>query len=335
MDVREDFRSVETWLQRLASYAAAFHENNTSDWSHLKNREDFSRVYSLPFAQRAPLEALYAHGRDLAVAMSRQLVKFNWVQEYPTLKSFIESFEGGWVSQLDLLEIEVSAAEAVASSLPSCPWAVTQMIGLYRAQMNLLQNVARCLEILRKSELYAAESEHLTSTSKVMAYDSILTYIEGVGKMYERLPSSYKDRGEEALRDQMVVTLEVAVNGTVTGETFNKRGKTDILVREGGNTCFIGECKFWTGPAGFSSTIDQLLSYLSWRDNNTAVIVFVRNKEFTSVLQKADVASRSPPRFVRKVSQPSDTWGNFEFSHPDDPLRIIRVAVMLYHLPEV
>lgn len=335
MDIRDDFRSVETWLQRLATYAKAFSDNNRGDWSHLKNQEDFSSVYSLPPSQRKPLEAIYAHGRDLAVAMSNKLTDFNWVQQYPTLKSFVDSFDGGWVNQLDLLEAEVAAAESVASVLPNCPWAVAEMITLYRAQMGMLRSVSQCLEMLRKSDLYTAESGHAAGPSRIMAYDATLACIDGVGRMFERLPSTYSGKDEEGLRDHMLVSLEVAVSGSATGETFNKRGKTDILVRNEGHTCFVGECKFWTGPSGFTSTIDQLLSYLSWRDNSAAVIMFVRNKDFTSVIQKADETAHRHPRFIRKISQATETWGNFEFSHPDDPQRPVKVALMLYNLADV
>jgi hypothetical protein len=334
MDIRKDFHPVETWMQRLAAFAGAFHENNISSWSHLKNQEDFSNLYELPYAQRAPLEKIYISGRDLAVGMSRKLSSFNSVHDYPTLKSFVDSFDGGWVNQIDLLEIEVSTAESIAASVPNCPWAVKEMITLYRSQMSLLQNVAQCLETLRNSELYLAESGHQASPPKVIAYGTILSSIDGICKVFERNPANYKGRGEEALRDHMLATLEVAVNGSVTGESFNKRGKTDILIRDGRETCFIGECKFWAGSSGFSSTIDQLLSYLSWRDTNTAAIIFVRNKEFTSVIQKADETARLHPQFVRLISQPGETWTNFEFSHPEDSKRIISVAVMLYHLPE-
>ncbi|PHN23306.1 hypothetical protein [Pseudomonas syringae] len=333
MDIRDDFRSVETWLQRLSAYARAFSDNNRGDWSHLRNQEDFSRVYSFPASERVPLENLYAHGRDLAVAMSDQLTRFNWIQEYPTLKLFVDSFDRGWVNQLDLLEVEVSAAETVAAGLQNCPWAVSEMIKLYRSQMNLLASAGQCLEMLRKSDLYVTESGYTAPTPGVMAYSSVLQSIESVGKMFERLPSTYAEKGEEALRDHLLVTLDAVVGGGVTGETFNKRGKTDILVRNEGDTCFVGECKFWTGRSGFKDTIDQLLSYLSWRDTNTAVIFFVRNKEFSSVVDKANVAAQSHSNFIRKTSQPSETWGNFEFFHPDDMQRVIRIAIMLYHLP--
>lgn len=335
MGVRGDLSSVDMWLQRLAMYAQAFDKNNTQDWPHLKNREDFSRVYSLPVSQCYPLEDLYGNGRDLAVAMSERLVSFNWVQRYPTLKSFVDSFDGGWVNQVDILEEEVSAAESIAIALESCPWAVKQMIELYKAQINMLRGVAHCLEMLRKSDLYLIESGRSTSSANVMAYDAILKCIDGVGKMFERLPSTYSEKDEEGLRDHMLVSLEAAVNGGVTGETFNKRGKTDILVRNEGNTCFVGECKFWTGPSGFENAINQLLSYLSWRDTSTALIIFVRNKDFTAVIQKADEVMQAHKCFNSRLSQPTETWIDYEFIHPDDPLRKIKTALMLYHLVDI
>lgn len=67
------------------------------------------------------------------------------------------------------------------------------------------------------------------------------------------------------------------MRGSATGETFNKKGKTDILLRHAGNNAFVGECKFWKGEKSFLSTIDQLLGYLTWRDSKTAVIMFVKN----------------------------------------------------------
>ncbi len=33
--------------------------------------------------------------------------------------------------------------------------------------------------------------------------------------------------------------------GQATGETFNKSGKTDILVRDGDRNVFVAECKWW------------------------------------------------------------------------------------------
>ena len=68
--------------------------------------------------------------------------------------------------------------------------------------------------------------------------------------------------------------------GAFTGQgnrrDFNFQGKTDILIRFEERDILVAECKFWKAKA-FLETIDQLLSYLSWRDTKAALIIFNRN----------------------------------------------------------
>jgi len=45
--------------------------------------------------------------------------------------------------------------------------------------------------------------------------------------------------------------LNTHYEGGATGETFNAAGKTDILIRVEDRNVFIGECKWWSGAAGF------------------------------------------------------------------------------------
>ena len=67
-----------------------------------------------------------------------------------------------------------------------------------------------------------------------------------------------------------------------TGETFDYEGKTDILIRSEGEEYFITECKYWNGPKKLSDTVDQLLSYTSWRDTKAAIVIFNRQKNSVS-----------------------------------------------------
>lgn len=87
----------------------------------------------------------------------------------------------------------------------------------------------------------------------------------------------------------MLLILEPNFEGSATGETFNKTGKTDILLRHEGNQCVIAELKFWHGQKGFLDTITQLLGYLTRRDSKAAVAMFVKNKNFSSVLEIAQL----------------------------------------------
>lgn len=57
--------------------------------------------------------------------------------------------------------------------------------------------------------------------------------------MFERLPSTYAGKDEETLRDHLILNLEPRFQIGTTGETFNKSGKTDILMRHEGKNIFV------------------------------------------------------------------------------------------------
>lgn len=134
-------------------------------------------------------------------------------------------------------------------------------------------------------------------------YQQILSIIHDVGKQFERLPSTYYGKEEEHLRDHMLLILEPNFEGSATGETFNKFGKTDILLRHEGSNVFIAELKYWRGKKSFLDTISQLLRYLTWRDSKAAVVMFVKNKEFSSVLETVKEATPEHPNYLGYVSE--------------------------------
>ena len=138
-------------------------------------------------------------------------------------------------------------------------------------------------------------------------YEDILQTIHDVGKMFEQLPSTYSDKDEEALRDHILLYLEPRYEGSTTGETFNKTGKTDILIRQENSNAIIAECKFWNGQQSFLEAITQLLRYLTWRDAKSAVIMFVQNKDFSSVLQTAEDVTPDHPNYLGFVVKKHDT----------------------------
>src|SRR5437773_386517 len=117
-------------------------------------------------------------------------------------------------------------------------------------------------------------------------YENILSIIKNMVRVMEQSPHAFENMAEEDLRTHFLVQLNSQYEGGATGETFNFQGKTDILIRAEGRNVFIAECKFWGGEKQFLDTIDQLLSYLSWRDTKTAVIIFNRNANFSNVLKK-------------------------------------------------
>jgi len=166
-------------------------------------------------------------------------------------------------------------------------------------------------------------------------YLKILKIINDVGKNFERLPSVYKDKGEEDLRDHILLTLDPNFEfGSASGETFNKTGKTDIQLRYDSSVVFIAECKFWSGEKKYMSTIDQLLGYLTWRDTKTSVIIFVKQKDFSAIIEKVKNETSKHSNFLSFVNQPDENWFNYRFHLNGDRNREVKLAVQLYHLPD-
>jgi hypothetical protein len=165
-------------------------------------------------------------------------------------------------------------------------------------------------------------------------YYQILSLIHDVGKTFERLPSLYAGKEEEHLRDHFLMMLEPNFKGSATGETFNKTGKTDILLRYEGLNVFIAECKYWKGKKSLLDTISQLLAYLTWRDSKSAVIIFVPNKEFSAVLDTGMAIISEHSNYIEYVDSKDETWFNYIFHLNGDRNRMVKLAMMFYHLPK-
>lgn len=167
-------------------------------------------------------------------------------------------------------------------------------------------------------------------------YIKILKIINDIGKNFERMPSVYKDKCEEDLRDHILMTLDPNFEfGSASGETFNKTGKTDIQLRYDSSIVFIAECKFWSGPKNYLSTIDQLLGYLTWRDNKASVIVFVKQKDFSSILDKIELETIKHPNFLSFVNKTDENWFNYRFHLNGDRNREIQLAIQVYNIPTI
>lgn len=161
-------------------------------------------------------------------------------------------------------------------------------------------------------------------------YEDAISVVKSTVLAMERSPSVVAHKNEEEIRDLILVQLNGTFEGNATGETFVKSGKTDLLVRVDDRHVFVGECKWWTGEKAFGSAIDQLLSYLPWRDEKAALIVFISQKDASAVIDKADRATRTHDSFKRGGSASADPGlrRNYVLGHPDDPQREIKVAVL-------
>jgi hypothetical protein len=170
-------------------------------------------------------------------------------------------------------------------------------------------------------------------TLDALLYQEILQLLHDFGKQLERLPRTYEGKNEETLRDHFLLVLQphFGLEGSATGETFNAAGKTDILIRYQNQNLFVAEFKFWHGQKQHLETIDQLLSYLTWRDSKTAIVYFIDGKEVTATLGAIEEATPRHPSFVAQKSKKEDSWFSYEF-HLQDKKKIVQVAILCFHL---
>ena len=167
-------------------------------------------------------------------------------------------------------------------------------------------------------------------------YKDVLKVLHQAGRGMEQKPSLYRGKDEEALRDQFLLFLETRYEATTgSAETFNKAGKTDILLKyQDGTNLFVAECKWWTGEADFHSAINQLFDrYLTWRDSKAALLLFVSNKNFSAVVDKVRTEVAKHPYFVRATSDRAETSLAFDFHLGGDEQRVVRLAILLFAFP--
>lgn len=136
---------------------------------------------------------------------------------------------------------------------------------------------------------YQSESYYTISDKD---YIDIISSLKHICSTYERTPSSYKSLQEEDLRNTLLAALNSSYLGRATGETFRNHGKTDICIEADDRAAFVAECKMWTGKKAVSKAIYQLDSYLTWRDCKTALICFVRRKDFLSITETLEATLR-------------------------------------------
>ena len=162
-------------------------------------------------------------------------------------------------------------------------------------------------------------------------YIDILSSIKHILTTYEQTPGSFKSMHEEDLRSALLAGLNGIYKGDATGETFRKNGKTDIRIERENRAAFVAECKMWTGQKEIREAINQLDGYLTWRDCKTALIYFVRNKDFISVLGKAKLAL-SEIDGMRNINELDKNEFECLFLSKSNVGQQIKIRVMLFNL---
>jgi hypothetical protein len=155
----------------------------------------------------------------------------------------------------------------------------------------------------------------------------IIKLISNQCLQFEKTPKTYDKLDEPNLRDLILANLNSIFEGQATGETFNFHGKTDIYLNIDKGNILIAECKFYKGEKVYHETIEQLLKYLTWRQNFGIIINFCKQKNFTKIIDDAEGIIKShnsfesdfrildKSHFISKHTLPGDNYKYVEIHH--------------------
>jgi hypothetical protein len=209
---------------------------------------------------------------------------------------------------------------------------------------------SECLRLTEKGFDYIYEDTDNRSLSSIIQkiklpsfdfpekiYDDVIETLTNYGKDLEQKHKIYKEQDEEGLRDHFLTNLTGRYERTTaTGETFNSKGKTDILLKDDkGNNLFIAECKWWSGPSVLHSTINQLFdNYVTWRDTKLAIMFFVDNIGFTEVLNQIEAETKNHKYYIKFNGRNNKSNFSFTFRQKDDKKNEVKLEIMFFHYPE-
>jgi len=132
-------------------------------------------------------------------------------------------------------------------------------------------------------------------------YLEVLGIVDDMGVNIERSAERVRNLDEESLRDIFLAGINSHYAGIAQGESFNRSGKTDILLPYKNRNLFVAECKFWSGQAQFVDAMDQLLGNLTVRDSHACLMIFSRRLRFEEVREKAETATKTHEQFETKL----------------------------------
>lgn len=192
-----------------------------------------------------------------------------------------------------------------------------------RVQINHTPLVQNVRPVAKQPENYSIDREKVVD---------IVHLIDNQGRQFEKTPKTFVSSGEEDFRNVILVGLNALFEGNATGETFMAKGKTDIYLNIAKGNILVCECKIWGGQKLYGETIDQILSYLTWRVNYGVVITFVRNKSFTNVLAEPEAAISAHPSYRNGFKKLTDTHFISQHSLPTDNQKNVEIHHLFYHI---
>ncbi len=241
----------------------------------------------------------------------------------PGLRQTILEMVRGQRAKLDRRQEELdAAARSLGVTLRRRPEAVEPVNVRVRRAVDVVRNLPR-----RPGD---PADPHLTRES----LERIIALVDQAGKGFELAPREFAKLREEGLRHVIVGYLNAVFESTaVTGETFSKDGRPDLVIQVGGGPVLMGECKFWDGPGLYRDTIDhQLFRYVTWRQTAGLFVTFSRGRSLTAVVEAARATAQAHPGRQGEIAVRADTSFVSSHVHPDDPLKTLEIHHLIFNL---
>lgn len=189
----------------------------------------------------------------------------------------------------------------------------------------------RPIPVMQRSAVVDSVREYVLGITE---YDDILKTICSMVSVMERTPSVFAPMNEEPLRTILLVALNGNYEGQASGETFNGRGKTDILIRRGDRNVLIAECLMWKGQAYLQKKMDeQLFQYAMWRDSKLALIIFNRGGNFTHTIDTMKSTVKNHPQCINQMEWNHESGARYVFRRHDDAARSFLLTALAFDVP--
>jgi len=154
----------------------------------------------------------------------------------------------------------------------------------------------------RDIQIKASDNDNTTEILPEQTFIEIMEIIDDLRINIERSAERVRDLDEESLRDIFLAGINSHYVGLATGESFNRSGKTDILLRYDNKNLFVAECKFWKGQSQYKDAIDQLLNNLTVRDTQASLLIFSKNLGYSQMQDRVREATKDHGRYEGPVS---------------------------------
>lgn len=327
-EIRKRTEAFDTWpWSGIANYCPLFDEIIDNLDSCVSDNVRVNYVISI-LRQFQTWTFLYSLGTDKLNSISNSVNMYSVEDYFHTWRNAFKSFAEKLTAILAMRGINILEVQN------KCGISIIESISIDDLWMDFgtRKMAEECLSKFHNHDISLSES-----TSNYKVYLKVLQILRKIGRSFETKPSNYIGKDEEGIRDAFLPILEACFEScTATGETFNRNGKTDLLIRQAdGSNIFIGECKFWKGSKYLSKAINQLFDrYLTWRDTNAAMIIFVKQDGITDIINKIKQTCESHEYFIKYEGSNDDNSFSYIFHYPNDNERMISLEVLVFHFNE-